>query len=97
MAISEHPNRQIDAAPAVMAARVGDFAATLPDRPDIVAARLDGEQISTILEPLALPEALVAAVRVYPLRREGLIGLKDLQQLKIEGLPELVHGRVQLG
>lgn len=80
-----------------MAARVGDFAATLPDRPDIVAARLDGEQISTILEPLALPEALVAAVRVYPLRREGLIGLKDLQQLKIEGLPELVQGLVQLG
>ncbi len=97
MAISETENRQKDAARAVLAARVGDFAATLPDRPEIVAARLDGEQISTILEPLALPEALVAAVRVYPLRREDLIGSKDLQKLKIEGLPEIVQGLVQLG
>ena len=36
-------------------------------------------------------------MRVYPLRREGPIGLKDLQKLKIEGLPELVQGLVQLG
>lgn len=97
MAISETENRQIDAEPAVILTRVDDFAATLPDRPDILAARVQGEQICLILELLALPQALVAAVRVYPLRREGLIGLKDLQKLKIEGLPELVQGLVQLG
>lgn len=97
MAISETENRQIVAEPAVILTRVDDFAATLPDRPDILAARVQGEQICLILEPLALPQALVAAVRVYPLRREGLIGLKDLQKLKIEGLPELVQGLVQLG
>ena len=97
MAISEHENRQMDAERAVIAARVCDFADTLPDRPDIAAARLQGEQICSILEPLGLPEALVAAVRVYPLRREGLISSKDLQKLKIEGLPELVQGLVQLG
>jgi GTP pyrophosphokinase len=54
-------------------------------------------RIPSILEPLGLPEALVAAVRVYPLHREGLIGSKDLQKLKIDGLPELVQGLVQLG
>ena len=97
MAISEHENRQMDATPAGIAGKVGDFAATLPDRADIVTARLKGEQISKILEPLGLPEALVAAVRVYPLRDEDLISSKDLQKLKIEALPELVQGLVQLG
>ena len=97
MAISEHETRQMDAARAVIAARVVDFADTLPDRPDFVAARRQGRQICDILEPLGLPEALVAAVRIYPLCREELIGSKDLQKLKIEGLPELVQGLVQLG
>ena len=97
MAISEHETRQMDAARADIAARVVDFADTLPDRPDFVAARLQGGQICDILEPLRLPEALVAAVRIYPLCREELIGSKELQKLKIEGLPELVQGLVQLG
>jgi GTP pyrophosphokinase len=91
MAISEHENRQIDATRAVIAGKlgdfVGDFADTLPDREDIVAARREGEKICSILEPLGLPEALIAAVRVYPLRKAGLIASKDLQKLKIEGLP----------
>jgi len=97
MAISEHEHRQMDAERAVIAARVRDFADTLPDRTDIAAARLEGEQICEILEPLGLPDELVAAVRLYPLCREGLIGSKELQQLKFEGLPELVQGLVQLG
>jgi GTP pyrophosphokinase len=97
MAISEHEHRQMDAERAVIAARVCDFAESLPDRTDIAAARLEGEQICEILEPLGLPEALVAAVRLYPLCREGLIGSKELQKLKIEGMPELVQGLVQLG
>ena len=87
----------MDAARAAIAARVSDFADSMPDRPDIAAAREEGEQIRAILEPLGLPEVLVAAVRVYPLRRNELIGSKDLQKLKIEDLPELVHGLVQLG
>ena len=97
MAISEHENRQIDATRAVIAGKVCDFADTLPDREEIVAARLEGEQICSILDPLGLPEALIAAVRIYPLRKEGLVGSKDLQKLKIEGLPDLVQGLVQLG
>jgi GTP pyrophosphokinase len=97
MAISEHENRQIEATRAVIAGKVFDFEDALPDREDIAAARAEGEQICTILEPLGLPEALMAAVRVYPLCKESLIGSKELQKLKIDGLPELVQGLVQLG
>ncbi len=97
MAISEHDERALHAERAAIAARVSDFADSMPDRPDIAAAREEGEQICAILEPLGLPEALVAAVRVYPLRRIELIGSKDLQKLKIEGLQETVQGLVQLG
>jgi hypothetical protein len=67
MAIFEHQNGQMDAERAAIAARLCDFADTLPERPEVAAARLQGEQICSILEPLGLPEALVAAVRVYPL------------------------------
>ena len=97
MAISEHENRQINATRAVIAGKVCDFADTLPDRAEIAAARHEGEQICSILEPLGLPEALMAAVRVYPLRKADLIAAKDLQKLKIDGLPELAQGLVQLG
>jgi GTP pyrophosphokinase len=97
MAIFEHENRQMDAEGAVIAAMVSDFADTLPDRPEVAAARLQGEQLCSILEPLGLPETLVAAVGVYPLRRDGLISGKDLQKLKMDEMPELVQGLVQLG
>ena len=97
MVISEYDERALHAERAVIAARVSDFDDSMPDRPDIAAAREEGEQICAILEPLGLPEALVAAVRVYPLRRIGLIGSKDLQKLKIDGLQETVQGLVQLG
>jgi GTP pyrophosphokinase len=86
MAISEQELRQT----------VTDFAATLPDRPDVEAARREGEQICAVLEPLGLPDTLLAAVRIFPLRREGLVGAKDLQKLEIEDLQELVQGLVQL-
>ena len=97
MTISEHEIGQIDAERAVIAATVRDFVENLPDRQEVSSARLQGEQICSILEPLGLPEQLVAAVRVYPLCRDGCIGVKDLQKLKIEGLPDLVQGLVQLG
>lgn len=97
MTISEHEIGQIDAERAVIAATVRDFVENLPNRQEVSSARQQGEQICSILEPLGLPEALLAAVRVYPLRRDGCIGAKDLQKLKIEGLPDLVQGLVQLG
>jgi GTP pyrophosphokinase len=97
MAISEHDNRPLHAEPAAIAARISDFTDAMPDRPDIAAARAEGEQICAILEPLGLPEALIAAVRVYPLRRSELVGSKDLQKLQVEGLQETVQGLVQLG
>lgn len=97
MAISEHDNRSLHAERDAIAARMRDFSDSLPDRPEITAAREEGEQICAILEPLGLPETLIAAVRVYPLRRSELIGNKDLQTLNIEGLQETVQGLVQLG
>ena len=97
MTISEHEIGQIDAERAVIAATIRDFVENLPDRQEVSSARQQGEQICSILEPLGLPEQLVAAVRVYPLRRDGCIGVKDLQKLKIDGLPDLVQGLVQLG
>lgn len=97
MTISEHEIGQIDAERAVIAATVRDFVENLPKRQEVSAAREQGEQICSILEPLGLPEQLIAAVRVYPLRRDGCMDVKDLQKLKIDGLPDLVQGLVQLG
>ena len=97
MAIPEHENRVLDAGRTAIAARLGDFSDSQPDRPEFAAAGEEGRQICVILEPLDLPDNLLAAVRVYPLRRDGLIGAGELQKLQIEELPELVAGLVQLG
>jgi len=97
MAISEHENRALDAERAAVALKLDEFARALPDQSEFVAAREEGAQIGAILQPLDLPGNLLAAVRVYPLRRTGLIGDKELCKLQIEGLPELVAGLVQLG
>ncbi len=86
MAISEQELRQT----------VSEFAQSLPDGPEVAAARHEGEQICAVLGPLGLPDTLLAAVRIFPLHREGMVGVQDLQRLKIEGLQELVQGLVQL-
>jgi GTP pyrophosphokinase len=86
MAISEQELRQT----------VSDFARTLPDREAVEAGLEEGEQICAVLEPLGLPGALLAAVRVYPLCRDGLTGAKDLPELEVEDLQGLVQGLVQL-
>lgn len=97
MAISELENDTQAAERSAIAARLGEFDDALPDRPDFAAAQEEGRQICAILEPLDLPDTLLAAVRVYPLCRTGLTDIKELQKLNIDGLPELVQGLVQLG
>jgi GTP pyrophosphokinase len=97
MATSEHEYEPMNAELATIEARLDDFGATLPDRPEIKVAREEGARICVILEPLGLAANLLAAVRLYPMRRMGLIEHQDLEKLKIDGLPELVQGLVQLG
>lgn len=86
MAISEEELRQT----------VRNLAAGVPDGPELAAARGEGEQIAAILASLDLPDALLTAVRAFPLSREGLIGERELAGLRIDGLPDLVNGLVQL-
>ncbi len=86
MAISEQELKQT----------VSDFAAALPAHAEVAAALREGEQICAVLEPLDLPDALLAAVRVFPLQRDGLIRQHDLEALGVDGLAELVEGLTQL-
>ena len=72
MAISEYENRPQDAERTAVTAQIASLVAALPEQPGLAAARREGEQILSIVEPLGLPHKLGAAVRVYPLRRDGL-------------------------
>ncbi|MDX1403795.1 MAG: bifunctional (p)ppGpp synthetase/guanosine-3',5'-bis(diphosphate) 3'-pyrophosphohydrolase [Woeseiaceae bacterium] len=86
MAISEQELKQT----------VRDFTQGLPENPDLGASLAEGELICEVLEPLGLPDPLLAAVRLYPPYRQGLIGAKELGELEIKGVSELVEGLTQL-
>ena len=71
--------------------------AGLPDGSERDRLITEGRAIADILEPLSMPSALDAAVRLYPARREGLVTARQMQKSGLESLAELIKGLVQLG
>ena len=59
--------------------------------------RSEGNEICNILEPLGLPQNVIAAVRLYPACREGLITIRTLEKVGDSELSTLVQGLVKLG
>ena len=70
---------------------------TLPAQHAIEPGRAEGRAIAAILQPLGLPEPLIAAVLVYPLARDAHLTDAGLQSCGLPELPRLVAGLVQLG
>ena len=59
--------------------------------------RSEGKEICTILEPLGLPQNLIAAVHLYPACRENLVTIGGLEGCGDSELPSLVQDLVKLG
>ncbi|MBT6209710.1 MAG: bifunctional (p)ppGpp synthetase/guanosine-3',5'-bis(diphosphate) 3'-pyrophosphohydrolase [Woeseia sp.] len=77
--------------------RCSELLQQLPDDQTAVDSRLEGENLSKILQPLGLPPVMIAAVQLYPAVRAGLINSRALNKLPAPELPALVNGLLQLG
>jgi len=97
MSASESKNRLNDPNEVDTADKVQDFLNQLPDKDSLAASRKEGQAITAILEPLGLSAILTGAVCVYPLVKNGLLGVRSLQKCAVPGLPDLVSGLLQLG
>lgn len=91
---AEKHGNGVDQDDIVAAAR--DYLSTLKERDGLAAAINEGEQLATIVEPLNLAPEIVAAVHVYPLVRDQLLSLKQLQNSKLENISRFVLGLEQL-
>ncbi len=67
------------------------------DAAEALTALREGESIADILLPLGLPVALTAAVKLYPLARDGFLADKSLQRRLDPALSKLIDGLTQLG
>jgi len=91
----ENPEKSGEQVDIVDAART--YLLQLPEQDALRPQRAEGAAILDIVEPFGLPARLRAAVLVYPLVRDGLIGAKALQKSALAELWPQIEGLVQLG
>ena len=73
------------------------FLAALPEEPATRAAIMEGRDIATIVESLGLSSGLLAAVQLYPLVRENILTIKDIENSDLKDLSRIIVDLVQLG
>lgn len=75
---------------------VQGFLDSLPDQDRLKSAIDEGSQIAKIVAPLGLPQELLAAVHVYPLYRDNLLGRNSLQNNPLRDISRFIIGLEQL-
>jgi len=68
----------------------------LPDQDGLAPCIAEGCAIAQILEPLVLPNPIIAAVHAYPLFRDGLLDINYIQNSKIKDISRFILGLKQL-
>ncbi len=79
-----------------LVAEVREYLATLPRKDAVDQAIDEGEQIAAIIKPLGLPAKIVAAVYAYPLFREQLLNINNLENNALKNLSRFIIGLQQL-
>ncbi|MCH9693053.1 MAG: bifunctional (p)ppGpp synthetase/guanosine-3',5'-bis(diphosphate) 3'-pyrophosphohydrolase [Gammaproteobacteria bacterium] len=72
------------------------YLAALPEKAGLSQAITEGERIAAIIEPLGLPNNIIAAVYAYPLFREGTLHNKYLNNKELKDISRFVIGLQQL-
>ncbi len=96
MSATEAENQGSSDAETDIVAVVRDFLGGLRDLDGLDVAIEEGRQIAAIVEPLGLPQKIIAAVHVYPLFRDGIINDKTLNNNNLSELSRFVIGLEQL-
>ncbi len=90
----ENPNVSNDTDDVV--GTVQSFLGSLPEQDRLKSAIDEGAQIAVIVAPLGLPQELLAAVHVYPLYRDKLLGQNSLQNRPLKDISRFIIGLEQL-
>jgi len=77
-------------------ATVHEYLDTLPAREGQQACIDEGRAIAAIVEPLGLPNEILAAVHVYPLFRDDFLSSKSLENNELSNLSRFILGIQQL-
>lgn len=77
-------------------ADVHQYLAGLPKKDGLAQAINEGEQVAAIIKPLGLPSEIVAAVYAYPLFRENILKVNDLENNRLNRISRFVIGLQQL-
>jgi len=76
--------------------RVRQYLAALQGNDGLARAISEGEQLAAIIKPLGLPARIVAAVHAYPLFRENILKLNDLNNNELTTISRFIIGLQQL-
>lgn len=97
MASTGHEKRAKNSAQDGIVADARQYLRTLPANEATRAALAEGEAILEIVQSLALSTELQATILVYPLLRDALAGIPNLDGTPIEALQDPADQLVQLG
>jgi GTP pyrophosphokinase len=97
MAVTKPEKHDNGAEQADIVAAAREFVGTLPARPGLATAVQDGQAIATIVASLGLPSAVIAAVHLYPLVRDGFVDDETIKNSDLAPLSQVVRGLVRLG
>lgn len=82
---------------AAIVARADDLVRALAASAAADEATGEGREISAIVETLGLPGELLAAARLYPLVRDGIVDIKSLENNYLGDISRIIIDLVQLG
>jgi len=75
---------------------VREYLDGLPDTPGLPECIVEGRALAEIVEPLGLPEIILATVHAYPAYREGILNQNSLKSRDLQDLPRYFLGLEQL-
>jgi len=75
---------------------VDDYLDSLPDKDGLRACIAEGKAIAAIVEPLGLPDNILAAVHTYPLLRDDILNINSLKTKELSDLSRFIIGIQQL-
>jgi GTP pyrophosphokinase len=75
---------------------VREYLDGLPDKEGLASCIAEGCAIAQILEPLVLPNPIIAAVHAYPLYRDEILNIKSIENSVLHDISRFIIGLMQL-
>ena len=75
---------------------IREFLDALPEKTGLAECIAEGRAVAEIVEPLGLPNRILAAVHAYPAYREGFLSYNSFYNKELKDIPRFCLGLAQL-